>query len=291
MTTTKLPVILFDASHNEELVLDEPELSQLVELLEANGMKSCTMKTPLSVEELTKHRVVVIGNPLNSSFNLGEITALISFVESGGGLLLVSGATIFGKGGDAARNTNLNDIAKHFRFRFAAKALGQPTEDQDELITAVPARDHPTLSKITKLFLTSGVSLVSEDTKTHLFRVNNIIGTPTVAIATEVKKGRIVAFGGGTFFFNDYLNMGDHERLLVQVFRWLSGGPMNRPVQKPPTSQPILDEVSATEAIADLRAQLDKIEGELSNLKEVINTSVKEIEKLVRQFQDEDKEP
>ncbi len=290
MSTTKPPTILFDIGHNEELTLDAPELTQLVKLLEANGLVPLVGNIAQFVEDPSNFEVVVLGNPLDSSFAPEEISTLVSFVESGGGLLLVSGATIFGKGGDAARNTNLNEISNHFQFEFSTKALEPATETPEELITAVPAGDHPILAGIDQLFFTSGVSLKAVNTETHLFRVNNITGSPTIAIATEFQKGRIVAFGGGTFFFNNYLGMGDHEHLVVQVFRWLSGEPMNLPIKKFSSPPIVMDEMGAAEAIADLRQQLDKIEEELSSLKEVINTSIKDMEKLVRQVQDEEKE-
>ncbi|MFX1318800.1 MAG: DUF4350 domain-containing protein [Promethearchaeota archaeon] len=290
MTSPKPPTIHFDTGHNEELALDEPELTELVRLLKLNGMQPVSLTTPLTPEALTKCKVVVLGNPLDSLFTSDEVSALVSFVEAGGGLLIVSGATIFGKGGDVARKTNLNKLAKHFQFEFATKALAQPADISDEVIKAVPAHDHPILAGIGPLFLASGVSLLSEDTKTHLFRAANIPGSPTVAIITEKKEGRVIAFGGGTFFFNDYIQLSNHERLLVQIFRWLSGAPLSLPLQGLSPPRIILDEASATEVIADLRRQLDKIETELSSLKEVINSSVKEMEKLVRQFQDEEKE-
>ncbi len=290
MTSPKPPTIHFNTGHNEELAIDEPELTQLVRLLELNGMQPTTLTTALTHESLAECKVVVLGNPRDSLFNSDEVSALVSFVESGGGLLIVSGATIFGRGGDMARKTNLNEIAKHFQFEFATKALAQPVDVSDEVIKAVPTHDHPILVGIGPLLLTSGVSLLAEDTETHLFRAANIPGTQTVAIITEKKEGRIIAFGGGTFFFNDYIQLSDHEHLLVQIFRWLSGVPLNLPVQRLSPQGPILDEASATEAIAVLRQQLDKIETELSNLKEVITNSVKEMEKLVRQCQDEEKE-
>jgi len=290
MTSPKQPAILFDTGHKEELAIDEPELSQLVKLLEINGMTSYTLNTSLTLEELGKYQVVVLGNPLESSFDSQEITAVVSYVEAGGGLLIVSGATIFGKGGDLARNTNLNQIAQHFKFKFSTKAIEPPSEAPDGLIAAGPAGDHPILEGCGHLLLASGVSLMAENTETHLFRAANVIGTPTIAIATESKKGRVIAFGGGTFFFNDYIGAGDHEHLIVQVFRWLAGKSIDLPVKKVSTPDLILDETSATKAILDLRRQLDKIEVELSGLKEVINTSIKEMEKLVRQFQEEEKE-
>lgn len=287
MTTTTSPAILFDAGHNEELALNVPELTQLRELLEANGMKLSSTDAPLSGEVLSQFQVIVLGNPLDAVFDSQEIHALVSFVKSGGGLLMVSGATIFGKGGDAARNTNLNQISKHFGFEFASKALNPPEEAPDELITAVPAGDHPTLQGITQIRLTSAVSLIAENARTHLVRGANIPGNPTIAVVAEEQKGRIIAFGGGAFFFNGHIEVEEHKQFIVQLFRWLSGESMEQPLKQLASSPLILDEVTASEAIADLQQQLDKIEAELTGLKKVINTSLKEMEKLVREFQDE----
>lgn len=287
MTTTTLPAILFDAGHNEELALNIPELTQFVELLKANGMTLSSTEDTLSKKILSRFQVIVLGNPLNAVFDSQEIDALVSFVKSGGGLLMVSGATIFGKGGDVARNTNLNEIARHFGFEFANKALN-PIEDMpDELITAVPAGNHPILQGIRQIRLTSAVSLKAEDAGTHLVRGANIQGTPTIAIATTAQKGRIIAFGGGAFFFNGHIEVDEHGQFIVQLFRWLSGESLDIPIKKLATSPVIFDEATASEAIADLQQQLDKIEAELSGLKEVINNSLKEMGKLVRQFQDE----
>ncbi len=290
MSTPKPSAILFHTGHNEELALDEPELTHLVKLLEANGMAPHSSNIPISGEELSKFRVVVLGNPLDMKFDSHEITSLVSFVEAGGGLLLLSGATIFGKGGDAARKTNLNEIAKHFQFKFSTKAIERPKDSPDEMITAVPAKDHPSNEGIHNLQFTSGVSLLAEDAGIHLFRVSNIAGNPTIAIATDVKKGRVIAFGGGTFFFNDYIGIGDHEQLIVQLFRWLSDEPLNLPFTKISIPPLIHDEASANEAIVELRQQLDRIEEELASLKEIISSSVKEMEKLMRKIQNDAKE-
>ena len=289
MSTTKPPTILFDIGHNEELTLDAPELSQLVALLQENGFVAVQEKITDSLGTLSKFQVVVLGNPLDSSFTPQEISALVSFVEMGGGLLLVSGATIFGKGGDAARNTNLNAVAKHFGFEFSTKALEPPADAPDELIIAMPAAEHLVLARIDQVLFASGVSIIAEDPETHLFRVTNIPGNHTIAIATESMKGKITAFGGGTPFFNEYIGFGSNENLIVQIFRWLSGEPTDIPVKKLSAPPVIMDEITAAEAIADLRKQLDKIEEELSGLKEVIDSSVKEMEKIVKQVQEEGK--
>ncbi|MDO8125296.1 MAG: hypothetical protein Q6364_13080 [Candidatus Hermodarchaeota archaeon] len=294
MTTSKPISILFDAAHNEEVILQEPELSSLCLLLETNGMKTGSLDTSITLEELTNFKVIVLGNPRESKLKSKEIKALQSFVESGGGLLLISGATIFGKGGDSARLTNLNALATKFHFEFSEKAISRQLEGdlsdaaaKDEMIMAVPAAQHPLVKGISHLLFTTSTSIKAEDTATHLFRTANSPGNPTNVITIELDKGRVLAMGGATPFFNDYVGIHDHEVFIIQAFRWLAGHPVNVPVISLTPDTEMSEVVSANEAIADLQLQLNQIEQELAGLKKVINTSLKEMEKIIRQFQDE----
>lgn len=297
MTTSKPISILFDATHNEEVVLQEPELSSLCLLLEKNGMKTGLLDTSITVEELTNFQVVVLGNPRECELKSKEIKALQSFVQLGGGLLLISGATIFGKGGDAARLTNLNTLTSKFHFEFSEKAIGRQLEGdlsdaatKDEMIMAVPTTQHPLAKGISQLLFTTSTSIKAEDTTTHLFRAANNPGNPTNVIAVELDRGRILAMGGATPFFNDYIGIHDHEIFIIQAFRWLAGHPVNDPVISLTLDTAMSEVVTANEAIADLKLQLKQIEQELAGLKNIINTSLKEMEKIIRQFQDEKNE-
>jgi hypothetical protein len=297
MTPSKPIKILFDATHNEEVVLQEPELSNLRLLLEKNGMKASSLDTPITQEELTNFQVVVLGNPRESKFKSKEIKALKSFVESGGGLLLLSGATIFGKGGDSARLTNLNTLATKFHFEFSEKAIGSQLEEdvsdaatKDEMIMAVPAAQHPLVNGVSQLLFTTSTSIKAADTATHLFRAANSPGSPTIVIAAEIDNGRILAMGGATPFFNDYVRIHDHEVFIIRAFRWLADHPVNDPVVSLAPETETNEVVTTNEAIAELQLQLSQIEQELADLKKVINTSLKEMEKIIRQFQDKETE-
>ena len=297
MTTSRPISILFDAAHNEEVILQEPELSSLCLLLEKNGMKTDSLDTSITLEELTNFQVIVLGNPRESELKSKEIKALQSFVESGGGLLLISGATIFGKGGDSARLTNLNTLATKFNFEFSKKAIGRQLEGdlsdaaaKDEMIMAVPVAQHTLVKGISHLLFTTSTSIKAEDTATHLFRAANSPGNPTNVIAIELDKGRILAMGGATPFFNDYVGIHDHEIFIIQAFRWLASHPVTGPVISLTPDTETSEVVTANEAIADLQLQLNQIEQELAGLKKVINTSLKEMEKIIRQFHDEKNE-
>ena len=96
--------------------------------------------------------------------------------------------------------------------------------------------------------------------------------------------------GGATPFFNDYVRIHDHEVFIIQAFRWLANHQVNDPVVSLTPETTTSEVATANEAIADLQLQLSQIEQELAGLKKVINTSLKEMEKIIRQFQNEETE-
>ncbi|MFX1490889.1 MAG: hypothetical protein ACFFBX_03600 [Promethearchaeota archaeon] len=285
MSTPKSIKVLFDTGHNNEVAPDEPELSQLSELLKKNAINANLTKNPLTPDLFENYHVLVLGNPLNATFNSDEISTISSFVESGGGLLLISGATIFGKGGDTARNTNLNAITKNFDFEFSDQAIAI-SEDQ---ISAIPSAQHPVVEGIRQLEFTTGTSIKPGELSTHLFRAANIPGNPTIVITTEGGKGRILAIGGATPFFNDHIQASDHDLFIVQALYWLAGVTPIPSVTRLTAPIETVDEVLTQEIIDDLRQQLERLEQELNDLRNTINTSLKEMEKVIREFQQDEK--
>ena len=285
MSTPKPIEVLFDTGHNDEVAPDEPELSKLGELLKKNTINFNFTKNPLTPDLFENCHVLVLGNPLDAAFTSDEISAIVSFVKSGGGLLLISGATIFGKGGDSARSTNLNTITKEFDFEFSDKAIAI----SEEQITAIPSAQHPVVKGVRQLEFTTGTSIKPGDTSTHLFRAANIPGSPTIVIATESGKGRILAIGGATPFFNDHIQASDHDSFIIQALNWLAGVSPIPSVTRLATPSEKVDEVLAQEVIDDLRQQLERLERELNELRNTINTSLKEMEKVIQEFQQDEK--
>jgi uncharacterized membrane protein len=289
--------ILFDTSHQEEIILDAPELSQLSLLLKKNGFTVHPTTLSLEVEDLASHQVIVLGNPLDSKFTSTEVAKLETFVQSGGGLLVLSGATIFGKGGDVARNSNLNAVIKPFALEFSDTAIGTTLSRGDaqeaaseDMITATPAAQHPTVVGLRNLLFTSATSIKSGDKAHQLLRASGHPGSPVIAAATEVKKGRVLVVGGTTPFFNDFIETEDHSAFIVQTFRWLAGASAGHRFM-PLKTQSTIEGVEPTSAdIEELRTQLNQIEEELQTLKKVIHSSLKMMEKVVRKVQENEKD-
>jgi hypothetical protein len=289
--------ILFDTTHQEEITLDESELSHLPTLLEKNGFSVHVTSLPLQEADLTPYKVIVLGNPLGSKFSSTEVSTLKKFVKAGGGLFVLSGATIFGKGGDAARNTNLNAILKPFALEFSDTAIaivitrnGEKEPTSDDMITAIPAAQHPIVAGIQHLFFTSATSVISGEITHQLLRVSDHPGNPIIAAATEVDQGRVLALGGTTPFFDDFIATDDHSTFIVQAFRWLAGASTQHQIV-PLISRSIRNDADPSSAvIEELRAQLNFIEEELQCLKKVIQSSLKEMEEVVQQIKQGEKE-
>ena len=96
----------------------------------------------------------------------------------------------------------------------------------------------------------------------------------------------MLALGGTTPFFDDYIEKEDHSTFIVQAFRWLAGATTQQELVllKPRIVKEEADPSSAT--IEELRAQLNFIEEELHTLKQVIHSSLKEMEQIVRQIRE-----
>ncbi|MDO8056997.1 MAG: hypothetical protein Q6361_09070 [Candidatus Hermodarchaeota archaeon] len=289
--------ILFDTTHREEITLNEPELSQLPVLLEKNGFTVHATSLALQEEDLTSYQIIVLGNPLDSKFSSTEVSTIKGFVEAGGGLLVLSGATIFGKGGDAARNSNLNAILKPYALEFSDTAIGTALSQKgekettsDDMIAAFPAAQHQIVRGISHMLFTSATSVISVEKAHQLLRVSNHPGSPLVAAATEVNQGRVLALGGTTPFFDDYIETEDHSTFIVQAFRWLAGATTQQELVSLNFKAVKDDADPSSTAIEELRAQLNFIEGELHTLKRVIHSSLEEMEKVVRQIKEGEKE-
>lgn len=295
MTLVEPVSILFDTNHGEEVTPNEMELTQFVTLLESNGFHLETTTAPFSAEVLKNYQIIVIGNPLNSKFSRKEISSLKNYLQTGNGLLLISGANIFGKGGDAARNSNLNEITKEFFIEFSKEAIGHISQQQSnsmldpsEPLIAAPSAQHPIVEGINQLTFISGTSIMAEETSSQLFRVTNIPGSHTIVSAVEAGAGRILAMGGSTPFFNQYLHIPDHQVFTIQVFRWLAKLPLEQPINQL-KMESLIQSTEAPEAIQELRDQLNNIERELDDLKSVIKTTLEEMQQIIQDLKKEKK--
>jgi hypothetical protein len=288
------PSIVFDAGHSEEVTPDESDLSQLRTLLQTNGFELATLHDPITPAALKPHRICVLGNPLSSTFSQKEVAAVEAYVKAGGGLLMVSGATIFGKGGDPARKTNLAAIAQRFGLGFSEKAI-QPSPrkaDADgagttDTFVATLAAQHPLSQGVLHLQFASATAVTPGTTGNALFRIGDAPAAPAVVVADVHEKGRVLALGGSTPFFNAYIGNLNHEVFLVGAFRWLAGLPPTASVHRLERLEQELEVSSeSVETLREIRLRLDTFEKEVKEMKEVIVATIEELRRVLRVLQE-----
>jgi len=289
------PSIVFDAGHGEEVTPEESDVSQLKTLLQTNGFKLTTLRNAITPAALKLHRVCVLGNPLDSMFSQKEIAAVEAYVKAGGGLLIVSGATIFGKGGDGARKTNLAAIAQHFGLGFSEKAIQHSPVKADadiagtaDAFVATLAAQHPLSQGVLHLQFASGTAVAPGTTSHTLFRIGDEPAAPAVVVADAYGKGRVLALGGSTPFFNAYIGNLDHEVFLVRAFRWLADLPPTASIRRLEKVKPEFEVSSeSVETLREIRLRLDAFEKEVKEMKEVILATIDELRRVLRILQEE----
>jgi len=286
--------LVFDAGHGEEVTAEESDVSQLRTLLQTNGFKLATLHNAITLASLKPHGVCVLGNPLGSTFSQKEIAAVEAYVKAGGGLLLVSGATIFGKGGDGARKTNLAAIAQHFGLGFSEKAIQRSPRRADadtaataDAFVATLAAQHPLSQGVLHLQFVSGTAVTPGTTSHTLFRIGDAPAMPAVVVADTHGKGRVLALGGSTPFFNAYIDNLDHEVFLVRAFRWLADLPLTASIHRLENLKPEFEVSSeSVETLREIRLRLDAFEKEVKELKEVILATIDELRQVLRSLQE-----
>jgi hypothetical protein len=286
------PSILFDAGHGEEVTPEEPDLSKMKTLLQANGFKLATLRTTITPAALRPHRVCVLGNPLSVTFSQREVAAAEGFVKAGGGLFMVSGATIFGKGGDQARKTNLNAIAQRFGLGFSDRAV-QHSPPNVETVAAIDALvatavdEHPLTHGLVRLQFASATAVLPGMTSHTLFRIGDAPAAPAVCVADTQGKGRVLALGGSAPFFNAYIGIHDHDAFLVRAFRWLANQSLTASIHRLEKSEPEFEfSPESAEAIKEVRRRLEAFEKEIKEMKDAILATTEELRRVLRALQE-----
>ena len=204
--------IAFSKNHNELLTLNtEAENSTGLFSLLRSTYDVVTVENLSNYEELKNSKILVIGAPSRRDLEAIETASIKKFVETGGGLLLVSNS-------QSIRNP-----------------LSQFEQLIDELlgleITEFLNSSPEVLESFSPHNLTANVGRVRVGELAHLInsselqRVSSIartIGTQRTIIAcAEVKQGRVVVVTD-VELFNDFLYEEDNQTLVTNIFSWLS---------------------------------------------------------------------
>lgn len=279
--------IAFDETHNEGGRL-QTTYSKLKEKLENEGFNCFSIiDFPVVLKKLQEFNILVIAGPDLSKFRQTEIRDIIKFVDTGGGLLVMSDA-----GGDRGHMTNLNNITISFGIRFNNN---QVTDSRHNLgIDTVPIitdfRKHDIVKEIEKICYRAGCSLtVSGNALPIAFsnRIANPQSAPIIAV-TEYGLGAVIAVGTYEMFRTEGLGGIDtpqNSRLALSIFHWLAKIPKAIPVVSAEviSEKPKMEEESPVAVKADPEAFAPSMRDLIPSIVEQVkahSSSIKELENL-----------
>ncbi|MFX0096171.1 MAG: hypothetical protein ACFE7E_00255 [Candidatus Hodarchaeota archaeon] len=280
--------IAFDETHNEGGRL-QTTYSKLKEILEKEGFNCFSIiDFPIVLKKLQEFNILVIAGPDLSKFRPTEIQDIIKYVDTGGGLLIMSDA-----GGDRGHMTNLNNIASAFGIRFNNN---QVTDSRHNLgIDTVPVitdfKNHEISKDLTKICYRAGCSLSTSGNAFPIAfsnRIANPQSAPIIAM-TEYGLGAVVAIGTYEMFRTEGLGgieTPQNTQLALNIFHWLAKIPEAIPVvtaevisEKPTVKQEEVPVASETDPETPAPSMRDLIPSIVEQVK-AHSSSITELESL-----------
>jgi len=240
------PAILFDEAHDNGLSLTEegarqidlrPELyfyaGDLADYFRQNGyLLDSTNSEAFSATDLSNYDLLIIsGGISHPKFNSCEIEAVMSFVENGGGLLIL---------GDGSFNKGINALLNPFGIAMSRSLVVHTEIDnlpENFWVTDFPG--HPATSGVTHAWFNWGTSieildnswsvLMNSPKETWLDKNVNFVmdtnesnGPFILGAAREYIDGRVIVYGDNNVW--DYYRDSNYPMFLSMI-RWATGDP------------------------------------------------------------------
>jgi len=243
---TYVKTCCFDYSHNNVLTIESPSCTDFVQFLFGSSIRLGKIEAGFtSLDKLQRYRLIVIGGPRESNFEIEELKVLEEFVKNGGSLLV-----IHDDGGDYSANTNLSELTQKFGFMYNPDTMMDSVDysNVQSRIVLNQFEPHPTSRGIERIIMSNGCSIyfnelveaddnirviplvktgfnsyckrwnseewVEEDAPKSIMGVlvnyykGRVIGLPTVSMFSSLSS----AYG--------YLAM-DNQKFITNIFNWL----------------------------------------------------------------------
>ena len=205
-----------------------------------------TYGSPSNPQDLTNYKVFIVCEP-NIVFTAAEKTAIMLFVQNGGGLFMVSDHDVSDRNGDGWDSPHIwNDLmssnsVQNFPFgitfdyaNFSETSTNIPTLPTDSLL-------HGPMGNVTSVMWTNGTSMTLSTTQNStvkgvVYKTGSSFGSTNVMMSyARFGSGKVAALGDssppddGTGDPNDVLYNGwtldaggNHERLIMNATIWLA---------------------------------------------------------------------
>ncbi len=261
-TQTRRARILFDESHSEAWSI-RPEVTARMQashpadaslqraaeaLAERDFRVGVNAGEPLSVATLESTDVLVIAHPSDPQWEStvgegspqlseGEIEALASWVEAGGGLI------VLGETEQAKYGNNLNELLARFGAEIENTTVQDyehhreaPTWIYADLVEADVAGADP-LTRVDELCFYRAGTLALSNGGRVIARTSADAAPPKAPLAAVIEHGagRVVVLSDSDLFGDDCIGALDHEALWVNLAYWAAAPSFGRPEESVPS--------------------------------------------------------
>ncbi|TXT57742.1 MAG: hypothetical protein BAJATHORv1_10446 [Candidatus Thorarchaeota archaeon] len=289
-------LIYFDTTQNERGRLDTT-YSELGSFLRDHDFDvEPYTEFMILAKKIEEADVIVFGCPNSSKLRPAEIDVLKSFVQKGGGLMLLSLS-----GGDRGLMNNMSQVSKEYGITFENTAIkdernnaGLPTMP---LITDI--EPHVLTEDVTEMLYPSGCSLSTSGKAVVIAKTSDMAepSSEPIIAAAEHGKGRVLCIGSYEIFrIGGGLKHDGNRTFALNAFRWLAGETRLARPSRVAAAQESAQEGTETvtsamseEVEKTLRRLVNAVfdlQKDIAKATEKIDTVEKNIEMLRDQFQD-----
>ena len=293
---TRFPTVLIDEAHQQAWTTrpeiarqinpiqpDDSSIQLAVQQLSKDGFTvNLNTNALLTSDTICDSAVVVIPHFSDPRFErtigvgshmltIEEIDALTSFVENGGGLVVLA------EHENDKYGTNLNELLDKFGVLVEHTSVIDPTNAHNNVSSWVRPdllrSGSGILTRVENIILyRAGTLLLVDDINAHVLATTSQSADPAgrpVLAAIYHGKGRVVVITDSDLFGDDSVSDGDHLRLFSNLVTWAGSG--NRTAKE---SRSSLDNVDVWEnlklAVTELRA-VQNSDGSISSDKQDMN--------------------
>jgi uncharacterized membrane protein len=286
--------VFFDQTQNERGKIDST-YSELAKLLKDNDYDvEAYTEFMILKNKIENAEALVFGCPNSSKLRANEISALKTYVEGGGGLLLMSLS-----GGDRGLMNNMSKLSEEFGITFENTAVKDDRKNAG--LPTLPLiedfQSHPITMGVDSLLLPSACTLKTS-AKSQVVGMTS--GTadpaaqPVIAVA-EKGKGRVVCIGSYEVFRRGGgMKSEGNKKFALNTFRWLCGDERLMKERKKTTTEAAAGDSEASEAAQEefektmkrlVNAVFD-LQKDIKGLERKIGATESNIVRLREQFQD-----
>ncbi|RZJ30535.1 MAG: T9SS type A sorting domain-containing protein [Flavobacterium sp.] len=225
--------------------IDCVKAGYVVETLPYNGQ--ITYGVTSNVQDLSHYKVFVIDEP-NIAFTASEKAAIITFVQNGGGLCIISDHTISDRNNDGVDSPQvLNDLMSNNSIQNNPFGISYDYNDINQTssnIANLPGNPilHGTAGNVTQVKWSDGTTMTLNTTQNNtatglVYKTGaSATGTTNVLFASATyQNGKVIAIGdssipddgsgdSGDTLYNGYIDDagGNHQKILMNAIIWLA---------------------------------------------------------------------